>query len=363
MIKKLYSRRHKQVVYRLDATLNGRRFRRFFLKKSEAEAVAYKIKHDETARRYGLPIMQDRPMLDELIDRRLGSITNKSEQARSRRVLVGLLILQPPGTCVDEMTKAAIQKYVEKRLKDKLKPQSVDRELNIIAAMFNSVDLYYSQLEQWRPPRMPRPKIIGGRRERLWAAWEIKSILHELQKPRTESEQEQAAIARFRVGQKVRFCLLNGLRHSEMNRLPKGGINWQTREVTIYQGKTGNKKVIGPLGETSMAILKEFYDQSETTLVFSRSGNITPKFYRILRSACQRAGVLYGKNVDGGLILHDARHTATTHLLEDNVSPATVREWMGWSQSYFVSYYGHATKKSREKAGRSLERLAGKKSA
>ena len=61
--------------------------------------------------------------------------------------------------------------------------------------------------------------------------------------------------------------------------------------------------------------------------------------------------------------LYDSRHTATTHLLDDGVSPATVKEWMGWSDSAFVLYYSHATRKSRARAGRSLERLAGRKMA
>ena len=116
-------------------------------------------------------------------------------------------------------------------------------------------------------------------------------VLGELFAPKREDENVQSAIARYKVGRKVQFCLLNGLRHSEMNLIPKTGINWDARQVRIRQGKTGNYKVIGPLGPTSMEILREFYDASKTDLVFSRSGNITPKFYRILREACERAGV------------------------------------------------------------------------
>src|SRR6266404_4316406 len=71
----------------------------------------------------------------------------------------------------------------------------------------------------------------------------------------------------------------------------------------------------------------------------------------------------YGRGTRDGLVLHDARHTATTHLLESNVSPKTVQEWMGWSDKAFVLYYSHATKQSREQAGQSLERLAGRKTA
>ena len=61
MIKLMFSRRHKRKVYRLDATVNGKRFRRFFFRRSDAEAVAYKIKHDTIARRYGMPVMAERP--------------------------------------------------------------------------------------------------------------------------------------------------------------------------------------------------------------------------------------------------------------------------------------------------------------
>jgi site-specific recombinase XerD len=163
--------------------------------------------------------------------------------------------------------------------------------LNIIVAMFNKGDTYFEQLAQWRPPRMPRPKIIDGRRERTWSEHEIKVILGELFAPKRDDEQTQAAIARHRIGRNVPFSLLNGLRHSEMSLIPKTGIDWEARQVRIRQGKTGNYKIIGPLGPTSIEILREFYNESKTDLVFSRSGNISPKFYRILREACKRTGV------------------------------------------------------------------------
>jgi integrase len=363
MITPYFSVRYKRKRYRLDLTLrNGQRIRHSFDKKSDAEAVAYKYRHDDTARRYGLPLVADHPFLSDLIEKRLTAYAGP-EKTRATRVFNGLLSLLPQGVCVDEVTKAGIQKYVQKRFDDGLKAQSVDRELNLIAAMFNSVDLYYPQLEQWRPPRMPRPKIIGGRRERLWSADEIKAVLGELYAPRRESEQQQSADARVLVGRRVQFCLLNGVRTGEMAKIQKRDINWQTRKVRIEQGKTGNVKVIGPLFDSAMNILKEFCAASKTEFVFFKGKNIPPKFYKILKRACDRAGVLYGKNTPGGLVLYDSRHTATTHMLESGVSPATVKEWMGWADSSFVMYYSHATEKSREKAGRSMERLAGLKIA
>lgn len=363
MIKLMFSKRHKSKVYRLDATVNGKRFRRFFLKKSEAEAVAYKVKHDTIAKRYGLPVMSERPFLTDLIEKRLAQIPNKDEHTRATRVLNSLVALLPQGYCVDEVTKADIQKYVEQRRRDQLKAQSINRELNIINSMMTQIDIYYPQLEQWRPPRMPRPKVMDGRRERVWSASEIDAVLGELFEPKRDGEQTQAAYARYRVGRKVEFCLMNGVRHTEMNRIRPTDIDWRGRTFQIKQGKTGKVKTIGPVAERTMTILKEFCDTRSGEFVFSRGGKINRRFYRILRTTCQRAGVLYGRNVAGGLVLHDARHTATTHLLDSGVSPKTVQEWMGWADSSFVLYYAHATKKSREKAGRALEKLVGRKSA
>lgn len=113
MIKLMFSRRHKRKVYRLDATVNGQRFRRFFFRRSDAEAAAYKIKHDEVARRYGLPVMAERPFLSDLIEKRLKAITNHNEHTRATRVLNDLAALLPSSYCVDELTKADIQKYVD----------------------------------------------------------------------------------------------------------------------------------------------------------------------------------------------------------------------------------------------------------
>lgn len=360
MIKKLFSRRHKQLVYRLDAKLNGKRFRRFFLKKSEAEAVAYKIKHDEVAKRYGLPLMAERPFLSELIEKRLKMIPDGDELTRATRVLNGLLALLPAGYCVDEVTKADLQKYVDKRRIDGLLPQSINRELTTIRTMFSQVDIHYPQLEQWRPPRIPKQKELTGRRERVWETNEIAAVLSALLRPKDRDEQSQAMMARYRMAQRLRFLFLSGVRHGEMAKIRGFDINWQSRNVRIKQGKTGKYKTVGPLHPEAMLILKEFADNSSTSYVFYRGGTINKRVYRIMRDACRIAGVPYGQKTHNGVVLHDCRHTATTHLLESGISPKTVQEWMGWGDKSFVLYYSVATKKSREKAGRALEKLAGK---
>jgi hypothetical protein len=50
-------------------------------------------------------------------------------------------------------------------------------------------------------------------------------------------------------------------------------------------------------------------------------------------------------------------------MLESGVPPRTVMEWMGWADKTFVLYYSVVTEQSREKAGRVMEKVAGKKVA
>jgi integrase len=165
------------------------------------------------------------------------------------------------------------------------------------------------------------------------------------------------------VGRIVQFCLLNGVRTGELAKIRKQDIDWRRRKIRIEQGKTGRVKTIGPMFNSALAILKECCGLSKTDYVFFRGPNIPPKFYKILKRACERAGVRYGRGVEGGLVLYDSRHTATTKMLESGVPPRTVMEWMGWADKTFVLYYSVVTEESREKAGRAMERFAGKKIA
>ena len=118
----------------------------------------------------------------------------------------------------------------------------------------------------------------------------------------------------------------------------KTGINWDARTARIRQGKTG--ELIKSFDRPARGRWRSFASSItiKTDLVFSRSGNVTAKFYRILRAACIRAGVPYGRGMPNGRVFHDARHSTTTHLLESNVSPKTVQEWMGWSDDVFGLY-------------------------
>jgi hypothetical protein len=101
-------------VYRLDPKpTHGKRLRRFFLRKSDAEAAAYKFKHGAIMKRFGLAATLNRPLLYDLAKRFAGDVGNPREQTRARRVLGYFCDLLTRNTCVDEVSKADGKRYIQ----------------------------------------------------------------------------------------------------------------------------------------------------------------------------------------------------------------------------------------------------------
>lgn len=374
-IRKFYSKREKK-FWKYDAKaklywsygydirlVGGQRVREAgFMTESDAVAAVGRIRQSEKDKKYGFIPESAKPLLSAFIEKRLASIRNPRERSRSTRILGDLASVMPPRIKVTELTSAHIQLFVEKRFRDGLQPQSVSRELNSVAAALNSAAKLYSQLEQWVPPAMPRPKHSKGRRERIFTDDERRKLLEWLFAPRREGERGYQAAARRRVGLKVQFSLLTGMRHGEMSKIRKEHVDWDGRRLKVLGTKTqlvSNPTRYITLTRTMLSILKEFVDASKTDYVFTRSGNDTPKFYQIFSAACAACGIPYGRQVPGGLVLHDARHTATTRMLQAGLDLATIQSVTGHSDKSMVLYYSHATPETSARAADVLEAYAG----
>jgi integrase len=378
-IKRFYSKREKK-HWKYDAKkhqywswgydiylADGRRKREHgFMTESDAVAAVGKIRKDEKDRAYGYVSVSDVPLVTDLVERRKESITDPREKSRSTRILGDLLSVLDPSLKVTELKTAHVELFVKKRLADGLKPQSVDRELNSVAACLNSVKRLYPQLDQWVHPEIPRPKAPKGRRERLITGEEKKTLHAYLLAPRRFDERSRnVAEARRRVGLKLQFALLSGMRHGEMNKLKKEHIDWDGMRLKVLGTKTqyvANPTRYVRVTKTMAAILREFIASGETDFVFTRSGHESPKFYEILRRACEDCSIPYGREVADGLTFHDARHTATTRMLQAGLDLATIQSVTGHSDKSMVLYYSHATPETSARASDVLEAYAGDES-
>ena len=149
--------------------------------------------------------------------------------------------------------------------------------------------------------------------------------------------------------------MLTAMRHSEIVKLKWTDVDWERRKVKVFQGKTKNFKEI-PLTSSMVAVLEARKAVGER-FVFSQGGNIYPKFYRILRTACEALNIPYGKNTEDGLLLHAARHTVTTRLVEQGIDFDTIGLITGHRAKELIAHYSHHHPASVARAAVALEKI------
>jgi integrase len=269
-----------------------------FATQDEARAVVEKLREEQKQTRYGLKPLINRPTLQELIERRLPSIARRNEQTRARRVLYTWLAILDPlvklaadytpigdyrsGIRIEEIQTPHIRQFLERRQADGQTAASINRELNIVAATLHVAGEFFPQLLQWKTPKIPRPKAVKSRRERIISQDEYSRIVAHLRHPadavdgRRPQDQRNAWQARVRVAQIFEFAMLTGCRHGEIVKLRWADIDWERNKFLVYQTKTGEYKEI-PLTASLMAVLEE-RKPADGAFVFTSGGNIYPKF-------------------------------------------------------------------------------------
>jgi len=90
---------------------------------------------------------------------------------------------------------------------------------------------------------------------------------------------------------------------------------------------------------------------------FTKGGNIYPKFYRILREACEALGIPYGRDIEDDLILHSARHTVTTRLVEADLDLDTISLITDHRSKELIAHYSHKHPGSVARAAEALEKI------
>ncbi len=377
-IKKFYSNKAKvgwrweagkkqYYSWGLDIRLaSGKRLREpGFASRELAEAAGARIRLSEINRKYELVDLQSFPTLRELANRRLATVSDHAERVRSERVLNVLSdCLATKGLAdpkINELTTAAISVYVEHRHQEKVKDETINRELRIIAATLNQAKHFFPNLEDWHPPRVRFVKVEKTRRERVVNSGEARSILYYLLKPQGSDESKKIFLSRRRAGLLFILSAVTGARPGELLRLSEQDILTDLNVLKITGRKTRFKKAktvrYFPLIDVVKTILKEGIEIRAGEFIFSKKGTITETYYKQIRNACEFAGVTYGRKVRGGLIPYDLRHTATTLIAQSGADMETLSSITGHSH-HSLWHYTHASNESIGRAVSVLERFA-----
>jgi integrase len=373
MIKKQWSDRFGREVWGYDARIGKRRRQKFgFSSESAAKIALAKARVAAFDREHGVAPPEPKPAVTvrQLVERRKSQMQGSKSQRKSARLLERWLDTLPPGLLVTELTTAVLQEWIDLRA-GKVSHETVFREMTDICSCIGRAPEIFSALKDWRPPRRPRMRVPTLRRERVITREEAARLLAWLRRPkgrqywRDGRGVEWADYVRFRhdAADLLQIALLTAARRGEILSLRWSDVDFERQALRITGTKTERVRII-PMAAPLVSLLKRRRESRGGPLVFP-VGRMTllMSTSKVFRAAGRAVGVPYGRDVPGGWILHDARHTAITAMLDAGYSLESVRQISGHSARVIAMRYAHASDASVRAAVSALDQFGGEISA
>lgn len=371
-VKPYKSKRDNKTYYRFDwEDHTGRRYRRGKFRSRADAALALSLLQTRTHNiRHGLAA-EDAPAIEparvtlrQLIDKRIA--TRKSAgytRAQERHNLQRFAAVLPDGLLVTDLTGEHLATFQRDRL-GSVKAQTVWREITDVCSMLKSAGDLFPVLAKWTPPARPRLKVPSGQRTRVISRKEAAAILAHLRRPVGDSHNEwQNGRARMDAADHFQIYLQTGARSSEIRLLKWSDFDADAGRLTRRQWKRGGSPLVVPIGAALIARLNERRTRQrdagiESPWMFPSPRDSSRPLFTIdrrhIKTACAALKIPYGRDIDGGMTTHDARHTLVTTILEQTGDIAAAQAISGHSSKTMLIRYAHATPAARTRAVESV---------
>jgi integrase len=365
--------------WRLDVTIAGRRYRETFTTKKAAEEFVVEVKSQARRRRHGLSMDRPEISLAELVAERIKDFDLTTRVGRrSKSDLDRFVAALPAGILLEEITRAHFGDYARRlRSAGVKKGSSINRYFASVSSMFKRAGVYFPELEEWRPPRIPWEKESKRGRERVIAPGESRALLEALRFPQGRVDGKllgpKDVAARRDVADCFELMLLTGMRGGEVRSLEWSEVDLDAGEIHLPADKTKTREPrVAFLNSRAVEILrrrqkgsKDLSDSNVMDISRRRSRFIFPnekgdgprsEISRVIRPLARHLGLRYGSNLPDGFSPHSARHTATTNLLRSGVDYKTVQDIIGHTDKIMTLRYAHSTRESLRRGVESLAR-------
>jgi integrase len=330
---------------------------------SELMELVDEIRGQIRRSKYNLSVPDVSVGLEKLFDRHREQIQKDHQKNLAKRVFRTFLKLLPEGIKVTELRRAHFQKYIDHRLaqtgvqsKDKIKPQTVNREMNIVGAALSNAPLYFAELEDYRKPQIPKAKVKQTGRDRLVnVETELKTICESLRRPRTGKQTGTHHFHRISLADFLEFNYETGLRRKEITALKKSQYEPKEKAlINVVRWKTSSRTKFFPLSKRAAEIVERRIKDNPGEYLFSPNGSPIEANYRTLKEVCSDLGIVYGRYKTGGFVTHDLRHNFASEMA-DAGDVETVREYLGHSSLKQMKTYLHTNPAKMKKAMRKRE--------
>jgi integrase len=166
------------------------------------------------------------------------------------------------------------------------------------------------------------------------------------ERDRVATPEEWDALKQHGAPHLVRFLTIAydlGPRRGELLKLEWPDVDMRYREFKLRETKNREARVI-PMTEEVYEIFKGLWQgrRLDTARVFLYNSTPVTCLKTAFRAACRRAGVKHGRK-NGGLTIHDFRHTASTNLRRAGVDTMTAMRIVGHKSEKMHRRYNQIT--------------------
>lgn len=231
--------------------------------------------------------------------------TRKGCKWETNRINAYLRELWSHLSLTQDVAKALTQ-WVDRRVGE-VKPQSVNRDLNLIGSVFTYARKKWHVRVSNPVADVMRPKAIGGERDIVWTDDEIKELLGDW-------DPTVAPVSGLDFVPWVVVLLRStGLRLGSLASTRMDQIHLDEPMIDYDANQVKNDEPFRcPINRESVRLLRILADhRSGHQMLFGQDALNLGKYYRDVRDACEAAHPERRKK----LRLHDLRHTWTTELM------------------------------------------------
>jgi len=147
-----------------------------------------------------------------------------------------------------------------------------------------------------------------------------------------------------------------GMRRGEILNLTWDKVDMKERFIYLEAEDTkDNEKRSIPICDELHKMLTNVTRHIHDRHVFTFRGKPIKNTKKGLRGACERADIVYGRDVKGGFILHDCRHTFNTNMRKAGVQESVIMAITGHSTREMFDRYNVIDEQDRVEAVNRLE--------
>ena len=222
-----------------------------------------------------------------------------------------------------------VRAYIDRRIKEGVKPATINRELDILSAMINHAIVHL----EWQLPNPVRGRSL--KEPDAVVRWITRAEAGRLIQE-AENMKEGERLADF-----IALGLHTGCRMNEMLKLEWRRVDWQNRLILLESddNKSARRRTV-PINDVALSALKRRAGYAATYCpgtpwVFAkRDGSRVVNPRESFKKACGRAGI-------ENFRIHDLRHTCASWMVSEGVPLADVKEVLGHSSITMTEKYAH----------------------